>query len=41
MYVVGLSSVTFLRLRPTGAASAFFFERQEPPWRLASSSTTR
>src|SRR5215212_4062709 len=41
IYVVGLRSVTSFKPRPTWAASAFFFARQEPPWRFASSSETR
>src|SRR5918997_3444785 len=41
IYVVGLRSITFSRPKPTGAVSAFFLERQEPPWRFASSSATR
>jgi hypothetical protein len=36
-----LRSVAFLEPRLTGAASAFFFLRQVPPWRRASSSATR
>src|SRR5829696_7952177 len=41
MKVVGLRSVASVRPRVMGAASALFRLRQEPAWRLASSSATR
>ena len=41
MNVAGFRSVTSSKPRLIGAASAFFFLRQEPPCRRASSSATR